>query len=148
MYKHILVAVDGSEAAGHAFAHATALARAVGARITGVLVTEMWTALEMVGEVRRHVEHPVEEFEKRETSFADKILAAAADAAKGAGLQYESVHVRDSRVADGIVKTATARGCDLIVMGSHGRHGVNQMLVGSSVDKVLAHSKIPVLVHR
>jgi nucleotide-binding universal stress UspA family protein len=58
------------------------------------------------------------------------------------------VHARDLKPAEAIVETATARGCDLIVMGSHGRRGVNRMLLGSETARVLALTTIPVLVYR
>ena len=47
-----------------------------------------------------------------------------------------------------IVETAQSQGCDLIIMGSHGRHGMTGFLLGSETQRVLAHTRLPVLVYR
>lgn len=148
MYKHILIALDGSQAAGHALSHGIELAKLVGARITVVTVTEMWSAIEMAGQTSGHITRATDEFEKKQDARADQIVAPAIEMAKAAGVSYETVHVADSPPAEGIVKTAEALDCDLIVMGSHGRGSVQRMLLGSVVANVLALTMRPVLVHR
>jgi nucleotide-binding universal stress UspA family protein len=60
----------------------------------------------------------------------------------------DTMHVKDQHPADGIVETAIAKGCDLIVMASHGRRGLQKMLLGSQANKVLAYSSIPMLISK
>lgn len=148
MYKHVLVALDGSDGAIHALTHAVQLAKFAGARMTTVTVTEMWSALQMASEARGQSLKPTEEFEKRESHWAHQVAARAVALAQEAGVPIETVHVPDSHVAEGIVATADARNCDLIVMGSHGRRSVQRVLLGSQVARVLALTTRPVLVHR
>jgi nucleotide-binding universal stress UspA family protein len=75
-------------------------------------------------------------------------LGAVADAAKAMGVTCETVHVERQRPYEGIIDTAKAKNCDLIVMASHGRRGMSAVVLGSETVKVLTHSKIPVLVCR
>ena len=79
---------------------------------------------------------------------ADKTLGAVADAARAAGVAYETVSVEHEHPHQAIIDTAKSKGCDLVVMASHGRHGISAVVLGSETVKVLTHSKIPVLVHR
>ena len=69
-------------------------------------------------------------------------------AAEKMGVRCATVHAKDRSAADGIVETANDRGCDLIVMASHGRGGVSRMLLGSVANKVLTYSTVPVLICR
>ena len=146
MFKHILVATDGSALAAHAVEKALTLAKALSARVTAVHVTELWSATEMASKASMGELHPVEDYEARAGAYARKILDAAANSASAAGVPCETLHVADARPADGIVSTATKNNCDLIVMASHGRRGVSRLVLGSQASEVLAHSKIPVLI--
>ena len=76
------------------------------------------------------------------------ILDAAAQKAKIAGIACGLVHVPDQHPAEGIIATAENKGCDLIVMASHGRRAVGRLLLGSQASEVLAHSKVPALIVR
>jgi nucleotide-binding universal stress UspA family protein len=76
------------------------------------------------------------------------VLAECETAAKQKGVSCATVHARDRAAADAIVETAKAKGCDIIVMSSHGRGGVGRMLLGSVATKVLTFSTIPVLICR
>jgi nucleotide-binding universal stress UspA family protein len=80
--------------------------------------------------------------------YAEKTLGAAEGVAQSAGVEYEGVHVGHDFPWQAIIDIAASKGCDLIVMASHGRHGISAVLLGSETMKVLTHSKIPVLVHR
>lgn len=82
------------------------------------------------------------------TAAGNHILTHAADAAKTQAVRCETVHVRDRHPAEGIIETALQKGCDLIVMASHGRRGVNRLLLGSQANEVLTHSKVPALIVR
>jgi len=84
---------------------------------------------------------------ERQSSTSPPINAAA-QTAKTAGVACELVHVPDQHPAEGIIATAEKNGCDLIVMASHGRRALGRLLLGSQVNEVLAHSKIPVLIVR
>jgi nucleotide-binding universal stress UspA family protein len=79
---------------------------------------------------------------------AKKILGPVRDAAGKMGVPCETIHAKEQYPVDGIIETARARGCDLIVMASHGRRGVAKLLMGSQAAKVMAYSPIPVLVCR
>lgn len=149
MYKHILIATDGSEIAARAVNHGVALAKAIGARVTIVTVTE---PVAVVGAgyatIAGTIVDPLPELLAAQQEAARATLKGATDAAAGAGVTAESALVDDSYPAEGIVARAEADGCDLIVMGSHGRRGFGRLLLGSQTSNVLALSKIPVLVTR
>jgi nucleotide-binding universal stress UspA family protein len=148
MYKKILIATDGSEPSAKAVEHGVGLAKATGAKVVIVNVTEIWSALEVARAAESGISDPVEQYEKLADQAAEKTLAAAAAVAKKAGVDAETLHVRDQAAAEGIVTTATDTNCDLIVTGTHGRRGINRMILGSQAIKVLHHSEIPVLVVR
>lgn len=147
MYKHMLIATDGSSVGQKALDQGFDLAKALGARVTIVKVTEMWSALEVAAGHARSAE-VVEKFETHQAAVAKDILNKAEAQAKAAGLACETVHVKDSAPADGILRIATDKGCDLIVMGSHGRRGLQKLLLGSQATDVLTHTKLPVLICR
>jgi len=148
MYKKILIATDGSEPSAKAVAHGVGLAKATGAAVAFVNVTEIWSALEVARAAEAGISDPVEQYEKLADQAAAKTLAAAAKVAKDAGVTAETLHVRDQAAAEGIVTAAKDNNCDLIVTGTHGRRGVNRMILGSQAIKVLHHSELPVLVVR
>ncbi len=148
MYTNILIATDGSDLAGKAVAHGLSLAKLANAQVTFVTATSNWSATEMAELAEQGVKEPVEDYERKVASWANKVLAAAAQSASAAGLQCASIHARDKPAADGIVETARAKGCDLIVMSSHGRGGIGRVLLGSVASKVVALSPVPVLICR
>ena len=148
MHKHILIATDGSELADKAVTHGLELARAIGARVSAVVVTEQWSSIEMAHEAEAGAQHPVEVYNEMMAREARRVLDAVARRASEAGVPCEAIHVKDSRPAEAIVETAERQGCDLIVMASHGRRGFNKLLLGSQTAKVLALTSTPVLVYR
>ncbi len=143
MYRHILIATDGSELAAKAVAAGLALARELKSKVTAVTATEPWST--MASEPA--LVFPIEEYEKAAAENAARLLAGVAAAAKDAGVACETVHVEDFP-AEGIIETAKAKGCDLIVMASHGRRGLSRLLLGSQAARVLTLSPVPVLVCR
>ncbi len=145
MYAHILIATDGSELAQKAVEQGLTLAKALGSKATAITVTEPWTAA-VSGEWA--VAFPVEEYEKAAAANAHKILARVSEAARRIGIACETVHVKDQFPAEGIVEEAKARGCNLIVMSSHGRRGLAKFVLGSQATRVLTHSTIPMLICR
>lgn len=145
MYKHILIATDGSEIAQKAVDQGLRLAKILNAKVTGLTSTEMWSALDVAGPgaIAR-----VEAYETAAAQSAKARLADFTDAAKTHGVAVETVHVPDTAPADGILWQAEKLGCDLIVMGSHGRRGIERLLLGSQAQAVLSRAKVPVLVCR
>jgi nucleotide-binding universal stress UspA family protein len=145
VFKHLLIATDGSELADKAVEKGLTLSKQLGAKVTIVTVTEPWTAA-VTGEMG--LAFPIEEYEEGCAANAAKILTAAEAMAKSSGASYETLHIKNSFPAEGIVEAAKARSCDLIVMASHGRRGLSRMLLGSQANEVLTHSAIPVLIWR
>lgn len=145
MYKHILIATDGSEFAGKAVTTGLALAKQLSAAVTAVTVTEPWTVL-VAGEMA--LGFPYQEYETGAAENAARILAAVSEAGKGIGIACGTVHIPDRFPAEAIVECAKDRDCDLIVMASHGRRGLSKLLLGSETTRVLTHSSVPVLVCR
>lgn len=145
MYKNILIATDGSELSEKAEKHGIALAKAVGAKVTGITVTIPLNAY-AANEFAVTIEPGI--FEERTARMANNRLAPIALKASEAGVECETMRVEQDPVYSGIIETAEAKNCDLIVMASHGRRGLSGFILGSETTKVLTHSKIPVLVCR
>lgn len=145
MYKHILIATDGSELAQKAVAQGLAIAKAIGAKVTAINVSEPWVAV-APGEVA--MAFPIKDYEESVTANAARILSAVASEAQSLGVPCETLHVKDQFPAEGIIDTAGKVGSDLIVMSSHGRRGLMRFLLGSQASKVLTHSAVPVLICR
>ncbi|SRR5581483_328210 len=148
MYKHILVATDGSPIGERAVEHGLKLAKTVNAAVTLVTVTEPWSALDMAAETRSGNMFPAQQYEAMKAEVAKHILDRAAAKAKAAGISAETLHIPDRRAGEGIIMAAEKTGCDLIVMGSHGRRGVGRLLLGSQAYEVLSHCKVPALIVR
>jgi nucleotide-binding universal stress UspA family protein len=148
MYRHILIAIDGSKASQRALTNGLDIAKAIGAKVTAMTVTEMWTSLDMPAKGQKRLRGPVDELAKAQRARAEELLAAAQSTADAAKVDCKTEHARDDQPAQAIVTTANARKCDLIIMGSRGNGGLGRLLLGSQVAKVLALTDKPVLVHR
>ena len=147
MYKHILVPTDGSKASVRAVQQAVDLARAIGARVTGLFVAPAPTPLLFKGLVPvRHLQP--DQHAALTAKAAVRILGEVEALAKVAGAPCETLTVDGEYPAEAILATAVKRKCDLIVMASHGRRGIAGVLLGSETQKVLLQSKAPVLVCR
>ena len=147
MYKHVLIPTDGSALSAHAVAQGVAVAKATGARVTGLFVAPAPTPLIFEGLLPVGYVQP-EEHAAMSAAAAARYLGAIEKAAQQAGVPFEGVSVTGEFPADAILETAAQRKCDLIVMASHGRRGMAQALLGSETQKVLARAKLPVLVCR
>ncbi|MCC7250565.1 universal stress protein [Hyphomicrobium sp.] len=145
MFKHILIATDGSDLAEKAVEQGLNLAKGLGAKVTAVTVTPSWAAT-VPGEVA--VALPVEEYMRATKENATAILSSVEAAAKRVGVACVARHETDRFPAEGIIAAATETGCDLIVMSSHGRRGLRRLLLGSQALEVLTHSTVPVLICR
>jgi nucleotide-binding universal stress UspA family protein len=147
MYRHIRVAVDGSELSGKAIETALRLAQTLSARLTGVYaVPEYVPPVDAMVPVYQFPSR--EEYEKQAAVEADLVLRGLTDAARAAGVAVELHHGIDSHPYRLILETAKARDCDLVVMASHGRRGLGALILGSETQKVLTHGHLPVLVVR
>jgi nucleotide-binding universal stress UspA family protein len=138
MYTNILIATDGTELAGKAVQHGVALAKQIGAKITVLTVLPP----HMITTDGQMIEIPGARWEED----AEKILDAVAK--QTAGVACEMIQVAHEHPYRAIIDTADSKGCDLIVMASHGRRGMSAIVLGSETVKVLTHCKIPVLVYR
>jgi nucleotide-binding universal stress UspA family protein len=145
MYRRILLATDGSELADRASTHALELAKALGAKLTVVTVTEMfpngpyspipWPA-------------DIERYEAAAALSAEKILDRVRETARSLGVACAARHVATQPAAEGILMACRDYGCDLIVMASHGRSGLSRFMLGSQANKVVTLSTVPVLMRR
>jgi len=150
MINHILLPTDGSELSDEAVKMAIDLARTLGARITALHVIEPYHPPFLKGDYKLP-EIPVllkRQYEKETAERASRILAEANKAAAAERVKCSTVVAKNESPYEAIVKQAGKSGCDLIVMASHGRKGLKGILLGSETQKVLTHSKIPVLVCR
>ncbi|MES2534854.1 MAG: universal stress protein [Pseudomonadota bacterium] len=146
MFKTILVPTDGSPLAEKAVAAAVQFARQVGAKIVGISVAEPHpSALLSDSDFFGSTSHAAAE---KAHDLAREHVQKIADAAAVEHVPCETVSMHSSRPDEEIIKTAQQHHCDLIFMGSHGRKGLSALFAGSVTQKVLAHSTIPVLVHR
>ena len=117
-----------------------ALAKSLAAKVSVIFVVEPFS--ELTG---RFLE-AVATYAQLRREQATSVLDRAANAAKEAGVSCETIQVENEHPYQGIITAAEEKGCDLIVMSSHGRSGLSKLLVGSVANKVLAHAKTPVLV--
>jgi nucleotide-binding universal stress UspA family protein len=147
MYQNILVPTDGSKLSTTAVKTAVRLAKVLGARVTGVYCIPPFQApMYMEGFA---VTVPSTERQRAAAKKAGtKALSVIESAARAAAVPYRSAMLASNTPWEGILKTAKAKRCDLIVMASHGRRGLAGVLLGSETTKVLTHSRVPVLVCR
>ena len=145
MYRHILIPTDGSERSEQAIAPGVALAKALGAKVTGVTVFPPFHTF--VVDPMMIPDSP-DQYDSDCDAEGKKYLGAVRDAAEAAKVPCDVVQVVHDHPYQAIIETASERGCDLIFMASHGRRGVAALLLGSETTKVLTHSRIPVLVCR
>jgi nucleotide-binding universal stress UspA family protein len=146
MYRHILIPTDGSELAGRAVRHGLSLAKSVGAKVTALTVEGLFDVYTVPASKVYEMSGAFAEHAERAKAHARRILNDVAEQARAAGVAYETVQIEQDHPYEGIIETAEQRGCDLIVMASHGRSGIAAIVLGSVTTKVLTHTKIPVLV--
>ena len=147
MYTNILLSTDGSDVAKKGVKHGIALAKALNAKVAVITVTEPLP----IGLGRGHAGWipPQEMFDKFDAASkerVDEILGEVRAMAEQIGVSVELLHVPYAHPATAIVETAKSRGCDLIVMASHGRRGLRKLFLGSQTSEVLVDGSVPVLV--
>ncbi len=151
MFMHILLPTDGSERSTKAAKQAIEVAKALGARITAVHVKptyQLYLDDRLVIPTTTSAELKRQQFREDIAKISAKILAAVKAAADDAGVQCNTISLIGDSPYEAIIKQAEKSGCDLIMMASHGRRGLEALLLGNETVKVLTHSAIPVLVCR
>ncbi len=147
MFKHILVPTDGSEFSTQTVQRALSFAKDAGAKVTFFFAKPDYP-IAFYGEGALIDPTTPEKFADMANQQAERILSACEGMAKAMEVPCATC----SSVSDipyvGIIQAAESTGCDLIFMASHGRRGIAALLLGSETQKVLTHSKIPVLVYR
>jgi len=147
MYKRILIPTDGSKVARKAITGGIELARELRASVVGYYALEaLDRGFYAEGVSARPI--AIKRFRESLAKQGEQYLAEIGDACKAAGVACESVISTPASPYQGIIEAARKKRCDLIFMASHGRGALATLLLGSVTQKVLAHSKIPVLVHR
>ncbi len=147
MYKHLLVATDGSKLSAKAVAHALGLATALGAKLTAFYASPDYPS-PMYAEASLYIPIKRNEYAAMCKADADRIMKPVTAKAKAAGLQLNILHSIAAVPWRAILVAAKRSRCDAIVMASHGRRGVSALLLGSETQKVLTHTKLPVIVIR
>lgn len=148
MYKHILLPVDGSELSLKAVDEGLALAKAIGAKVS-ILNVVAHFKLNIPEAFTSNVVRKIERDREQEyMKVAEGKLGELCARLKAGGVSCEANVVAGDSPYEEIIANAEKKGCDLIMMASHGRRGLDAVLLGSETAKVLTHSKIPVLVVR
>lgn len=145
LFTHVLIPTDGSELSQIACRKGIQFAKDCSAKVTGISVTPKFHVLAFDATM---IEDTREQFLADSQAQAEKNLAFLKRAAAEEGVVCETVIEVNDQPYEAIVRAAEGRGCDLILMASHGRRGVQGLLLGSETQKVLTHSKVPVLVYR
>ncbi|WP_439394502.1 universal stress protein [Bradyrhizobium sp. PMVTL-01] len=140
MYRHILIPTDGSQLAERGVAHGLALAKSLGATVSFIFVVEAFS------EVSGRFLEAVATYAELRKEQAASVLEGVANAARTAGASCETIQTESGQPHQAIIAAATDKGCNLIVMSSHGRSGLAALIIGSVTNKVLTHAKTPVLV--
>ena len=148
MHQKILIATDGSELSDKAISYGLSVAKKLKSEVFFVTVTEPWITGRTIERLQAAIEKPIDEYESTMAVWAEGVLSKAARKAKEMGVDCETIHVKDQHPAEGIIKTSESQGCSLIIMASHGRRGLNMVLLGSVANEVVSQSPVPVLIYR
>lgn len=147
MYANILLSTDGSDIARKGVEHGMALAKALNAKVTVITVTERLPV--DIGSGHAGWIPPREMFDNFDAACKERvgeILREVRAIAERIGISVELLHVPNAHPATAILEAAKSRGCDLIVMASHGRRGLRKLFLGSQTSEVLVDASVPVLV--
>ena len=144
MYQRILVPTDGSDLTAKAVQTAMDLAHRLGASVYAVSVTDPYPFSPLAETAPIEPQAYLDAAQRIASQRLQDVKVAAA----GAGVHCETLSVEAAQPWRGVVDIAEQVRADLIVMASHGRRGVSALLLGSETQKVLTHSRIPVLVVR
>lgn len=145
MFKHLLLPTDGSQLSEAAIHKGVQFAKSINAKVTGFYVLPEFHLFTYRTEM---LEDTKEQFARDSRAHAEQFLAVIEKAAKAAGVACDTAFATSDHPHEAIIQAAAEKSCDLIVMASHGRKGVQGILLGSETHKVLTHSTLPVLVYR
>ncbi len=147
MFKHVLIPTDGSALARKAIDAGVVFAKELGAKVTAYHALELFQQYVFAdGAVIDRSRMPA--FEERAREAAEKHVVEVGALCKESGVLFDSLIATPKSVYEGIIAAAAEKHCDLILLASHGRGELSALILGSTTQKVLAHSKIPVLVYR
>ena len=144
MYKRILVPTDGSERSVKAVEGAARFAKPLGATLVIMTVIEPYSYTNLA----EYRPESIEQYDERVSAEAEERLAEAKRVADAVGVENKTVMVKSFSPSEAIIEQAEKNGCDIIIMASHGRKGIAAVLLGSETQKVLTHSRFPVMVYR
>ena len=142
MFKKILVPSDGSDLAHKAAEFAADLAKVHGAQVIGVYVIDPFPYIG-IGDASAV---GLQAYMSEAQAAAGQSLGGIRALCEARGVPFEGDTIERSVTYEGVLETAKAESCDLIVMGSHGRKGVQALILGSVAQKVLTHASVPVLI--
>jgi nucleotide-binding universal stress UspA family protein len=145
MYEKILVATDGSKLSKKASATAIELAALCGAALIAVKIVDRYPKSYFEGGISLS-ESDVQKIEQNWVDSAQADVDAVKKAALAKGVTCKALVVKSNLVSEAILATAKKQGCDLIVMASHGRKGLQRLLLGSEAQHVLTNASTPVLI--
>ena len=140
MFTHILLPTDGSPLSRAAMHKGLQFAKSIHAKVTGFHAIQPFHVFTLQTKV---LEETKEQFEKEARAHAEQCLAVMKQAADEAGVVCDTTYVTTDHPYEAIIQAAEEKGCDLIMMASHGRRGMRGLLIGSETQKVLTHTKIP-----
>jgi nucleotide-binding universal stress UspA family protein len=146
VFKHVLIATDGSPLSNKAAKAGVALARALGAKVTAYYAIDELQPLYIEGYAMARA--MVDDLDARAKGLGEKRVAAIGKIAKAAGVRFDALVRKANTAYEGIIDAATRQKCDVIFMASHGRRGLSRLMMGRVTQKVLTHSNIPVVVYR
>ncbi|MES2073040.1 MAG: universal stress protein [Pseudomonadota bacterium] len=145
MYTHILLPTDGTPSSKDAIQKCMRFAKALNAKVTGLHVVPQYHMFSYQPEM---MEDTSDKFAKECEAQAQRYLSEIELEAKELRVDCSTLTLTNDHPYEAIIQAAEKQGCDLIAMASHGRKGIKALLLSSETQKVLAHSKIPVLVYR
>ena len=146
MFKHILICTDGSPLSTKAAKTGIALAKALHAKVTVYCALE--DLLPVYSDGYAFDQLTIDRFEEGVRTLAQKRVDAIGKLAKAARVPFAALVTKAYAPDEGIINAAKKQKCDAIIMASHGRSGISKLFMGSVTQKVLSHSRIPVVVCR
>ena len=144
MFKHILVPVDGSPTSQLAIDKAIGLAKTFGSTVTAIYVIDPYPFTGVGADFAYGQDQYLSAAKAEASTAIDAVSARLADA----GIPVDTRVVESHAVWRGILEASEAVGADLVVMGSHGRRGLEKLVLGSVTQSVLSHTKLTTLVVR
>ena len=145
MYKHLLVPIDGTELSDKAMRDSIELATRLQSKITA-FVAEPTPPLPSIGQTPNMIEREYQRHDQRTTDHATQLIRKFKSAAQESGVTFSGHYVQAHNVEDAIAAAADEQGCDLIVMATHGRGPLGELVFGAHTKGVLLRSKLPLLV--